>query len=112
MMKLISGMKVKLLYLSTGSAGRPQSRTECFDLKFVSLCNIIQFKYITHYMQQFFQFIILTFIYNSTCFWRPHAYHQEPNNCLWFYDDTTVKPEAATAVVELLIMGMRTPETC
>jgi len=24
----------------------------------------------------------------------------------------TVKPEAATAVVELLMMGMRTPETC
>jgi len=25
---------------------------------------------------------------------------------------TTLKPEAATAVVELLMMGMRTPETC
>jgi hypothetical protein len=25
---------------------------------------------------------------------------------------TTVKPEAATALVELLIMGVRTPETC
>jgi hypothetical protein len=24
----------------------------------------------------------------------------------------TVKPEAATAVVELLMMGVRTPETC
>jgi hypothetical protein len=24
----------------------------------------------------------------------------------------TVKPEAATAVVKLLMMGMRTPETC
>ena len=30
------------------------------------------------------------------------AYHHAPN----------VKPEAATAVVELLIMGVRTPETC
>jgi len=28
------------------------------------------------------------------------------------HHDTKVKPEAATAVVELLIMGMRTPETC
>jgi len=39
-------------------------------------------------MQQFLQFIILTFIYSSTCFGRPHAYHQELNNCsssLWFY---------------------------
>jgi hypothetical protein len=39
-------------------------------------------------MQQFLQFIILTFIYSSTCFGRPHARHQELNNCsssLWFY---------------------------
>jgi len=32
-------------------------------------------------MQQFLQFIILTFIYSSTCFGRPHIHHQEPNNC-------------------------------
>jgi len=31
-----------------------------------------------------------------------HCYHHAP----------TVKPEAATAVVELLVMDMRTPETC
>jgi hypothetical protein len=39
-------------------------------------------------MQQFLQFIILTFIYKSTCFGRPHAHHQELNNyssSLWFY---------------------------
>jgi hypothetical protein len=39
-------------------------------------------------MQQFLQFIILTFIYNSTCFGRPHAHHQELSNwssSLWFY---------------------------
>ena len=39
-------------------------------------------------MQQFLQFIILTFIYRSTCFGRPHVHHQELNNCssrLWFY---------------------------
>ena len=33
---------------------------------------------------------------------QQHCYHHAP----------TVKPEAATAVVELLIMGVRTPETC
>ena len=88
-------------------------------------------------MQQFLQFIILTFIYSSTCFKRPHAYHQELNNCsssLWFYLRSVVvvglagrpdydqqhcyhyapkvKSEAATAVVELLVMGGKTPETC
>ena len=81
-------------------------------------------------MQQFFQFIILTFIYSSTCFGRFPAHHQELNDCsgsLWLYlsivvtivlfswsgrparprtqhychHDTNVKPEAATAVIEL-----------
>jgi len=35
-----------------------------------------------------FQFIILTFVYSSTCFWRFSAHHQELNYCsgsLWFY---------------------------
>jgi len=31
-----------------------------------------------------------------------HCYHQAP----------TVKPEAATAIIELLMMGMRITETC
>jgi len=78
-----------------------------------------------------FQFIILTFIYSSTRFGRFSAHHQELNNCsssLFFYlrimviavlcswsgyhHDTKVKPEAAPAVVELLMMGRRTPESC
>ena len=84
----------------------------------------------------------LTFIYSSTCFGLPHTHHQELSNCsssLWFYlrgvviavllvvfgpvgpttdqqqcyhHAPTVKPEAATAVVELLMMGVRTPKTC
>ena len=33
---------------------------------------------------------------------QQHCYHHAP----------TVKPEVATAVVELLMMGMRMPETC
>jgi hypothetical protein len=35
-----------------------------------------------------FQFIILTFVYTSTCFGRFPAHHQELNDCsgsLWFY---------------------------
>jgi hypothetical protein len=35
-----------------------------------------------------FQFIILTFVYNSTCFGRFPIHHQEFNDCsgsLWFY---------------------------
>jgi len=76
-----------------------------------------------------FQFIILTFVYSSTCFGRFPAHNQELDNCsvsLWFYllivvtvvlcscchHDTKVKPEAATAVIELLMMGGKTPETC
>jgi len=33
---------------------------------------------------------------------QKHCYHHAP----------TIKPEAATAVVELLMMGVRTPEIC
>jgi hypothetical protein len=33
---------------------------------------------------------------------QQHCYHHAP----------MVKPEAATAIVELLMMGVRTPETC
>jgi hypothetical protein len=54
------------------------------------------------------QFIILTFFYSSTCFGRFPAHHQE----LIDHHDTKVKPEAATAVIELLMMGGKTPETC
>jgi len=66
------------------------------------------------------------FVYSSTCFGRFPAHHEELNDCsgsLWFYlrivvtqqdchHDTKVKPEAATAVIELLMMGGKTPETC
>jgi len=39
-------------------------------------------------MQQFLKFHYLTFMYSSSCFGRPHAQHQELDNCsssLWFY---------------------------
>jgi hypothetical protein len=78
-------------------------------------------------------------MYSSTRFGRPHAHHQKLNNwssSLWFYRWSVViavllvvvgpdhdqqhcyhhapkvKPGDATAVVELLMMGVRTPETC
>jgi len=88
-----------------------------------------------------FQFIILTFIYSSTCFGLCPAHRQEFSDCsggIWFYlrivvtvllcswsgqlarprtrhdchHDTKVKPEAAAAVTELLAMGGTKPETC
>jgi hypothetical protein len=61
-----------------------------------------------------FQFIILTYVYISTCFWLFPAHHQELNDCsgcLWYHHDMKVKPEAATAVTELLMMGGKMPET-
>jgi len=86
-------------------------------------------------------FIILTFVYSSTCFGSFPAHQQELNDCsdsLWFYlrivvivvlcswsgrparprtqrdchHDAKVKPEAATAVIKLLMMGGKTPGTC
>jgi hypothetical protein len=84
-----------------------------------------------------FQFIILMFIYSLTCFGRSPTRHQELNACsgsLWldlrivvlamlfscwgrpwtqhgYHHDTRVKPEAATAGIELLMAGGKTPET-
>ena len=37
--------------------------------------------------------------------YRPRTQHDR-------HHDTKVKPEAATAVIELLMMGGKTPETC
>ena len=57
-------------------------------------------------MQPFLQFIILTFIYSSTCFGRPHAHHQELNNCnssLWFY--------LCIVVETVLMVGITDPTT-
>jgi hypothetical protein len=88
-----------------------------------------------------FQFIILTFVYSSTCFGRFPDHHQELNDftgSLWFYlhivvifvlcvwsgrlarprtqhdyhNNMKVKLEAATAVIEPLMMGRETLETC
>ena len=59
-----------------------------------------------------FQFIILTFIYSSTCFGRFPVHHQGLNDCsgtLWFY------PRIVVTVVLCLWSGRsigKTPETC
>jgi hypothetical protein len=50
-----------------------------------------------------FQFIILTFVYSRPA--RPRTQHD-------YHHDTKVKPKAATAVIELLMMGGKAPETC
>jgi hypothetical protein len=83
----------------------------------------------------------LTFIYSSTYFGRLHAHHQELTTALTasgftlergkssvvgrgranrpdhdqrhcYHHTPKVKPEVATAIVELLMMGLRTPEIC
>ena len=54
-------------------------------------------------MQQFLKVYYLTFMYSSTCFGRPHAHHQELNNCsisLWFY--------RCSVVVAVLLAGPTT----
>jgi hypothetical protein len=59
-------------------------------------------------MQQCLQIIILTFIYSSTCFGRPHAHHQELNNCsssLWFY------LRIVEIAVLLVVVGPAGPKT-
>jgi hypothetical protein len=55
-----------------------------FFFRFVSPCIIVKFKPDA----TIFYFIILTFVYSSTCFGRFPAHHQEFSDCsgsLWFY---------------------------
>jgi hypothetical protein len=72
-----------------------------------------------------FQFIILKFVYSLPSFRNFPANHQELNDCsgsLWFYLRNVVTvvlclwsgrmAGPATAVIELLMMGGKTPETC
>jgi hypothetical protein len=50
----------------------------------------------------------LSFMYSSTCFGRPHAHHQQPNNCsssLWFYRWSVV------VAVLLVVVGPTGPTT-
>jgi hypothetical protein len=54
-------------------------------------------------MQQFLKLLFVVGpIVNRPDHDQQHCYHHAP----------MVEPEAATAVVELLMMGVRTPETC
>jgi hypothetical protein len=77
----------------------------------------------------FLQFIILTFVYSSTCFGRFPVHHQKLNDCSGSravfvvgparprtqhdcHHDTKVKPGATNAVIDLQMMGGKKPETC
>jgi hypothetical protein len=96
-----------------------------------------RFKWINQPDAAISQVYHLSFKYSSTCFAHHHAHQQELINCLrvcrWNVvvavslvvvgpdrtRPTTLlpprsngKPEAATAVVELLMMGLMMPETC
>jgi hypothetical protein len=70
-------------------------------------------------MQHFLQFIILTFIYSSTCFGVLVPIIRSSTTAVaasgftfGYHQDPKVNSEADTTVAELLMMGMRTPETC
>jgi hypothetical protein len=61
----------------------------------------------------FFQSIILTFIYSSTCFGRSPAHHQELNACsssLWFYFRIVVIAVLCSWSGRLSIQTKRTKE--
>jgi hypothetical protein len=74
-------------------------------------------------MQQIFQFIILTFVYSSTCIGRFSAHHQELNDCcgsLWFYLRIVVlvvlrwwwvraAPETSTDITTIPSLNQRLP---
>jgi hypothetical protein len=49
---------------------------------------------------------------DSTIFGRGRASRPDHDQQQCYHHAPTVKPEAATAVVQLLMMGVKTPETC
>jgi hypothetical protein len=73
-------------------------------LKFVSLCISVQFKNKSPTWCNNF-----SIYYPDVCLqlnmFQPRTQHD-------YHHDTKLKPEAATAVIELLMMGGKTPETC
>jgi len=87
------------------------------NLGFSSAC----IKYINQPDASISQIYCSSFRYSSTCFGHPHAHHQELINCsnrparprptTLLPPRSSGKPEAATAVYKLLMMGMRMPET-
>jgi hypothetical protein len=109
----------------TDSVVPPNYDTDFFLFKF-KVCKSVHHRTIQINHQPdatIFHIIILTFIYSSTCFGRFHAHHQELNDCSGSrparprtqhdcHHDTKVTPEAANAVIVLLMMGGKTPETC
>jgi len=66
-------------------------------------------------MQQFFKFItwrLCTAQGDSSADGHGRADRPDHDHQHCYHHAPTVKPEAATAVVEILMMGVRTPETC
>ena len=59
----------------------------------------------------FYRRIVVTVV---PCSWsgRPAGRSARARTQHGYHHDTKVKPEAATAVIELLMMGGNTPETC
>jgi hypothetical protein len=84
------------------------TRNEALNLKLASPCIIKHFKQINQPDAKNSQVYYLTFMYSSTCFGRPHAHHQELNNCsssLWLYHWSVV------VAVLLVVVGPVGPTT-
>jgi hypothetical protein len=61
-------------------------------------------------MQHIFSLLFL--VYSFSWSGRPAGRTAQPRTQHDCHHDTKVKPEAAIAIIELLMMGGKTPETC
>ena len=110
--KLKSLVSMALKYLALYPITSKSSRKMLLNINFV-LCNV---QYILQKKLIFLK--VCESVHHHTIQINHHldatikAHHDHHDQQHWYYYAQKVKPEAATAVVKLLMMEVRTPETC
>jgi hypothetical protein len=107
--------RVKITFNWINQPDAANSQAYCLSFKYSSTCFRHPHAHHQELQQLQYQPLVLPLERSdSSVVGRGRAGHNRPDHdqqhC--YHHDTKVKPETGTAVVELLMMGGRTPETC